>query len=99
MQNHHLDGNLRPVGRRALLAAVALAAVAAGCGASPEASPNAGPDGGATPEPTVGFLDDPELSADKQHDMFFEKGGKNQGYPTPAYGRGDGRPEDADDDW
>lgn len=89
MQNHLTDGNARPVGRRVLLAAIALAAVAAGCGASPGASPNAGPDGAPTREPTVGF------SADKQHDMFFEKGGVNEGYPAPAYGR----PEGADDDW
>ena len=93
MQHNVTDGNVRPVGRRALLAAIALAAVAAGCGASPDASPNAKPDAVATPEPTVGF------DAGKQHDMFFEKGGKNQGYPTPSYGRDDGRPEGADDDW
>ncbi len=93
MQRNITEGIVRPVGRRALLAAIALSAVATGCGASPDASPNAGPDDGATREPTVGF------SADKQHDMFFEKGGKNQGYPTPAYGRSDGRPEGADDDW
>ena len=98
MQRNITEGIVRPVGRRALLAAIALSAVATGCGASPDASPkdaspNAGPDAVATKEPTIGF------DADKQHDMFFEKGDKNQGYPTPAYGRGDGRPEDADDDW
>lgn len=92
-RNDRTKGDLRPVGRRVFIASIALAAAIAGCGPSPDNSSNAGPDAVATKEPTIGF------DADKQHDMFFEKGDKNQGYPTPAYGRGDGRPEDADDDW